>query len=352
MNSAAPSSIIIVRLSALGDVVLMLSVVQALQRACPDTKITWVTSSAAYQILEGIQGIEFIVIDKPKRLSDYYAFYQRLRGRRFEVLFAAQASLRANFLYPFISARRSIGYDWQRAKDAQWNFVDAHIEAGCNHLLDGYRGFAQALGIDLGKPSWTLPLAEQDRQFAQQNVPRGAGPLLIVNCCASRVERTWLLERYVKVINWAQTQRHARVVLTGGAGEVEQRCAEQVDVAVAGEVKNLVGQTTPKQLAALLQLSDCLLAPDTGPVHMAVAVHTPVVGLYAVAPCALSGPYQSAAYSIDKYPEALRRYLRKEPHEVAWGTRVHHPQAMALISAEEVIAQLDKALEQRVGGDG
>src|SRR6185295_6261666 len=96
-------------------------------------------------------------------------------------------------------------------------------------------------------------------------------------------------------------------------------------------VTNLVGKTTAKQLAAVLGRARALVAPDTGPVHIATAMGKPVIGLYAVAPSKLSGPYLSRDLVIDRFAEAVRTILQKDPAHVPWGTRVHRQKAMELI---------------------
>jgi heptosyltransferase I len=107
---------------------------------------------------------------------------------------------------------------------------------------------------------------------------------------------------------------------------------------------NLSGKTTPKQLAALLSLVDVLIAPDTGSVHIARAMDTPVIGLYAVASPKLTGPYQRMEYCVDRYPQAVLKFLGKNPEQLPWNTRVHNPEAMALITVEDVMQQLEKVL--------
>src|SRR5436189_2681717 len=109
---------------------------------------------------------------------------------------------------------------------------------------------------------------------------------------------------------------------------------------------NLVGKTTPKQLAAVLARARVLLAPDTGPVHIATAMDSPVIGLYAVAPSKLSGPYFSRDLVIDCFPEAVRTILAKDPARIPWGTRVHTQKAMELIQVNDVLEKLAVAVRE------
>jgi heptosyltransferase I len=138
-------------------------------------------------------------------------------------------------------------------------------------------------------------------------------------------------------------------VLTGGPSSIEVQFAAEVLAAVKGKdaVANLVGKTTPKQLAAVLARSRALVAPDTGPVHIATAMGTPVVGLYAVAPSKLSGPYLSGELVIDRYPDAVRTILRRDPAGVPWGTRVHTQKAMELIQVTDVLDKLSVLVKRQ-----
>jgi len=344
-TNAGSRNIALVRLSALGDVTLMLPVVRTLQRVRPDIKITWITGVGAYQLLEGVEGVEFVVIDKPRRLLDYPAFSRRLAKRRFDVVLAAQANLRANLLYPWIPATRKIGFDRTRAREGQWLFTKQRIPFAQQHLMDSFFAFLEAEGITERVLEWDLPIPDSDRDWAREQLPKGAGPLVILNPGSSKMERIWLPERYIEVVRLLQRKWDARVVLTGDRSATERGLGAYIHSQVDSSVINLVGQTTPKQLAAVIREADCLVAPDTGPVHIAVAVGTPVVGLYAVAPSWLSGPYLYSELVVDRYEQAVRQILNRDPAQVPWGTRVHTNKAMYLIEVEDVMQSLSRVFD-------
>lgn len=334
--------IALVRLSALGDVTLIAALVRTLQKHLPDCEITWITSSAMHAFLQDLQGVEFIVIDKPAGIGDYLAFGRKMRARRFDVLLATQASLRINLLYPFIRADLKIGFDRRRARDGQWLFVRRRIRFHPRqHLLESFFAFLEPLGIDDKTIEWNIPIAAGERAWVQRAVGTGR-PLLAVNPSASKAERNWKAERYAAVIQHAQTRWGAQVVLTGGPGSDEHALGERIQQRLKTPAGNLIGKTSPKQLAALLAHCDALLAPDTGPVHIAAALGTPVVGLYAVAPSWLSGPWGYQHLAVDRYDEAVRALLGRDPQTLAWVKRVHgkHRDAMTLIEVDDVLARL------------
>jgi len=107
---------------------------------------------------------------------------------------------------------------------------------------------------------------------------------------------------------------------------------------------NQIGRDTLPELLALLARARVLLSPDSGPVHMATAVGTPVLGLYGATNPARSGPYLSQKWCVNAYAEAARRFRHREPEELPWATKIEEPGVMDLIQVEEVIARLDELL--------
>jgi heptosyltransferase I len=347
MIATQPSklNIAIVRFSALGDVALVVPAVHSLRRTFPDATITWITSPLAYSLLQGLEGVQFEVYDKPGSLADYRAFYRAYSKRTFDVVLAMQANLRINLLYPALHAPIKIGFDRTRAREGQWLFCNRAIPFVNAHLVDSFLSFSAQLGADISEVDWSLPLAEADRAWAREQLKHLPRPLIAIHPFASKPERNWLFERYAKVIQAAVGTWHAGFVLTGGNSPTERDfCARLANIA-PDRTLNLCGQTTPKQLAAVLAEADALIAPDTGPVHLARANNTPVVGLYAVASPALSGPYAAQQYIVNRYPQAVRKFLGKDPERVPWNTRVHNPDAMALIQTEDVMQQLSRLFE-------
>lgn len=336
--------IALLRLSALGDVTLMVPVVRAIQRQYPTLKITWIIGCDFYPLVEGLDGIDFIVINKPKSIADYWALKQQFKHYHFDVLLAAQASLRANLMYPLIKAPIKIGFDTIRSRDGHSLFVNKHIDFKAEHLLDGFMRFAQALGVNDLSLEWNLPLHEADWRWAKQQLTVKEGNWVAINPAASKKERLWLVDRYATVIDEAVNRMGLNVVLTGGPNKEEEILAQKIMEKVNSNCLNLVGKTSMKQLAALLGTVKVLISPDTGPIHIATAMGTPVIGLYAVVSPELSGPYSSPELVINKYPDAVKTILNRDPNKIKWATRVHDPKAMELITVPEVMSKLSLVL--------
>jgi heptosyltransferase I len=338
----SPQSICIVRLSALGDVLMMVPLIRTLQAHCPNTSLTWVISPPAYDLVKDIENVEFIVINKPNSPMDYLRFRQHMKGRYFDVLLATQSSFRANLLYPLIPAARKIGYDPLRAKDGHGWFIHEAIAAGNDHTLDGFLRFADNLEIHCKVIQWNLPISSTCKEWARARLPTRDGPIVLVNPAASKPERGWPVERYIETIRYLQNHWQANIVLTGGPSPLDKELGDAIAKAVS--VTNLIGQSKPNQLLALIAQADLMLCPDTGPSHMAAAVSTPVVALHAVTSSDVSGPYIYRHLAVDCYPQAVEQLLKKNAQTNIWGTHVHGSEAMLLVEVDAVIRKLDEVL--------
>lgn len=336
------------RLSALGDVVLATALVQTLRKNFPDAQLTWITSGMTRELLLGLDGVEFITVPRPMQLGDYLALRRTLRGRDFDVLLAAQASFRANLVHACVPARRKIGFDARRGRDLHGWFVNERVPYRDEHLAEGFLAFAGALGVarESYVRSLALPLGSTD--YAAARALTGEGKYFVINPAASKPERNWRAERYATVAAHVARTTGWRIVLTGGSSPAEKALTD----AVAAQLEdasvpaiNLAGRTSVRTLAAVLAGAEGLLAPDTGPVHLAAAVGTPVVGLYAVARSALTGPWPDQRYCVDRYAEAARQFLGATAP--GWHQRVHDARAMDLITVDEVCAQVDRVIADR-----
>jgi len=291
--------------------------------------------------------VHFEVVEKPRSFSDYRAFYRAFRHHQFDVVLAMQANLRINLLYPALHAPVKIGFDRTRAREGQWLFCNRRIPFRDSHLVDSFLAFAEIL---TGKPAtaeWDLPVDASDSLWARKQLLTLPRPWVAIHPHASKTERNWLPERYAEVVKQTVTRWQCGVLLTGGNTPAELTLCKHLAQLAPGHTLNLCGKTTPKQLAALLSQADVLIAPDTGAVHIARAMGTLVFGLYAIGSPKLTGRYHQMDYCVDRYPQAVKRFLGNDPDHLPWNTRVHHPDAMSLIEVADVMQQLTNVLEQQ-----
>lgn len=325
------------RTSAIGDVILCTPTVLAIKEKHPSAKLYWITDSRSHSILSGLHGVEFIVFDKPRHFNDYMYIINLLREHEFDVLLAAQASLRANILYPFIKAKRKIGFDRVRSKDGHCLFVGESIRFKEEHLAESFMAFAGAIGACTTTFNWSLPLNEEDILWANTIIDNKYIKNVVIHPCASKVERGWCIYKFAELIKSLHYHQGINVILTGGSSTREVEFCGLLNFLTGNVCTNLTGNLSLKKLAALLSIADALIAPDTGPVHIANAFNTPVIGLYAVITSKLSGPWGNNFYVVDKYEEAVEKLLSVKKGKLKWGTRVHSLEAMDLITVDNVL---------------
>jgi heptosyltransferase I len=339
-----PRSICILRLSAIGDACHVVPVVRTLQQAWPATQLTWIIGKAEARLMSLIKGVEFIIVDKRAGTAARRAQHAFLRSRRFDVLLHMQLALRASLVARRVPATHKVGFDRARARELQWLFTNSRIAPRVRqHVLDSFFGFTEALGLAQRELRWDLPLPAEALEYARRLVP-DAQPTLVISPCSSHRLRNWLPQRYAAVAEHAVRRHGMRVILAGGPSALEREVGGQIEQLCAVPLINQIGKDTLPQLLALLARARILVTPDSGPAHMATMVGTAVVGLYAATNPRRSGPYLSAHWCVDAYPQAARTFRGVEPEELPWTHKIEEPGVMELIRVDQVTAKIDELL--------
>jgi len=340
-----PDSICIVRLSALGDVTHAVPVLRAIQQYWPQTRVTWICATLEHKLLAGLDGVRFIVIDKNAGWKGYLNLRRQLADENFDVMLQMQTSARANFTGACVKARIKLGWDRYRARDFHRFFMTHTIpETRQEHQVQGHLSFARTIGLDVQEPVWNFPVDDESMAFANSALPPGKR-ILLISPCSSHPRRNWSAQRYAAVADYAVTHHGMAVVLSGGPSALERDTGEAIEKSMQQQAINLIGKDTLPQLVALLKRVDLVLSPDAGPVHLANALGTPVIGLHASTWSLRSGPYNSLQLCVDKFPQAAERFRAKSPQELRWGTRIEDDGVMDLIEIDDVIERLDMAVE-------
>ena len=346
-NFPVPASVCLLRLSALGDVCHCIALVRALQRAWPETRISWIIGPLEHQLVADLPDVEFIVHNKRDGLSGLWALRRRLKRRRFDWLLHAQVSLRANLIASQVRYRYRLGFDRRRAREGhQWlrGFRIASVHQ--QHQADAMLEFARFFSIDTEQIDPAPPIPEGARAFARlhQPTPRRA---VLISPASSHSGRNWSATAYAELNDWIQDTLERPVILIGGPSASEKSLADSICRQAHKPPLNLVGQDTLKQALAMLDRAACLVTPDSGPAHFASALGTPVVGLYAATWSQRSGPRSSLDLCVDRYPEAARQFMGKAPDALRWGQRIEKPGVMGLIDVDSVKHKLELALSRQ-----
>jgi len=341
--STAPATICILRLSALGDVCNAVAAIQTIQTRWPDCQITWVCGALEAQFLKLIPNIEIITYNKKGGKKALFKLRQQLKTRRFDYLLHMQSALRSSMVSMLIPAKVKLGFDKQRANDLQWLFTNKKIEpAKTAHVLDGFMQFAAYFDCQDLNPHWNINIPQEDKDWAQQQI---GNKTLLICPAASKAYKNWTATGYVGLIKHAM-QRGYAPILIGGPSPVEITLAEQIIDLLDEPISNLVGKTSLPQLIALIQAAKLLVSPDTGPAHLAVAVGTPVIGLYAHHNPKRTGPYHYLPYVVSAYESAIQAQTGKSAEQQSWRSRVKDIDAMKRISVDQVNNKFDAVITE------
>jgi heptosyltransferase I len=331
----------LLRLSALGDVTHVVPLVRTLQRAWPQLTLDWIIDGAGHKLLDGLPGVRFHTYDKKTGVAGMRALRERLPGR-FDALLQMQVALRANVLSAFVPARRRIGYDRSRSKDLHGLFINERIpDRPGIHVLDAIGSFCEPLGLKQDTVTWDLPVPQAAFDWAAAQWPDDGQPVLMISPCSSHVRRNWYPDRHAVLADHAAAQGW-RIVLCGGRSALERDTADAIAARMRAPVLDLVGKDTLKQLPALLARADLVVTPDSGPMHIANAMGTKVLGLHAASNPRRSGPYSDVRYCVDRYDAAARKFLGKPAEALGWGTKIEFDEVMALITTDDAIAAFER----------
>lgn len=340
--ASAPDSLCILRLSAIGDVCHAIAAVQAIQKEWPTTKITWIVGKIEAQLIFDLPNITIIPFDKKLGLKGMRNIWSQLKKQRFDALIHMQLALRSSLLTFGIKAKYRVGFNRKRAKEGQWLFTNKKIEDTASaHVLDSFYSFVEYLGVPKSPPVWNIPLSDNDFNFVANNISKEM-PYVVISPAASKDERNWVTKRYAQLADWL-VENNYQVVLCGSPNEREKKLGHDIQTFALSPITNLIGKTSLKQLAAVLNKADVVIAPDSGPVHIATTQNTPVVGLYGHSNPKRTGPYNSLPYVVSVYEQHVIQQHNIPINQLKWSTRVKGDHIMQDISIEMVKVPL-KAL--------
>lgn len=326
-------------------------VVRQLLKQWPETSITWIIGKTEHELVKDIDQVNYIVFDKKKGLGAFTDLWRKLKGKQFDVLLNMQVSLRAGFASLLVKAPVRIGFDRTRSKNCHQLFINARIaDNPGSHVLDGFFDFIELLGLKRDAPTWDIPIPARVHEVVNNLIGAENNFIVINPSSSNRVAnwRNWAPEKYAQTAKYAFEKYGLTCVLTGGPSEQEKTFAEKTISYINTPTINLAGRTTLKELLALLDRATLVISPDTGPAHMANAVGTPVIGLYATSNPERTGPYNSRNFTVNLYPDALLKFHDKRVMDVPWGKRVRDPAAMDLISVTDVTDNIDQVMKARM----
>lgn len=300
----------IVMMSAVGDAVHVMPIINAIKRAHPQTHITWVLQPGPASLVRGHPMVdEIIIFDRTRGWRAFADVRAALAERFFDVVLALQVYFKAGLITGFTRATVKLGFDRARARDANWLFTTHRIAPHeGQHVQDQYFEFLDALGVPHAEPQWGLePWSDEERTWQREFVAQFERPIAPLVVATSKPAKDWLTERWVEVCHALYHKHGLQPVIVGGKS-AREAAAEQQILSAAPYVYSALGSGL-RRLSAILDASALAISPDTGPLHLAVALRTPVIGLMGYTNPRRVGPYDySRDLLIDAYGDPGEDY--------------------------------------------
>jgi len=305
-----PDNVCVVMMSAVGDAVHVLPVINALKRANPRTRITWILQPGPAALVRGHRSVdEIVVFDRSRGIRAFTDVASAMSKKRFDLVINLQVYFKAGIVTSFTRAPVKVGFDIARARDANWLFTTRRIPSHTpQHVQDQYFEFLTALGVSPDPVEWDLGPWPQERGWQREFVASIDRPIASIVVATSKPEKDWLPERWAEVSDALHERFGMQVVLVGGRTERELNAERIVLERATHKPRSELGSGL-RNLVSILDSSALVLSPDTGPLHMSVALNRPTISLMGYTNPKRTGPYRRFQdLIIDAYGEPGEDY--------------------------------------------
>ena len=288
--------ILIVRLSAIGDCILSVPVLNTLRRNFPNAKIGWVIERAASQLIHGHEALDelFVVSKKTfKSPRQLLALGKTLRAWKPDVTLDLQGLTKSSLIAWMSGAKDRLGFqrDQFDGREVSCMLNNRLCRPHSKHIVDRSLELLKLLGVEDSQVSFELPESELDAAFAKRTVRslQLEGRFAVINVGAGWASKLWPADRYARVARHLG-EKWGLPSLVVWSGEQERSVAEHV-VAESSSYATLAPATTLSQLGSLIRLANLFIGSDTGPMHLSAALGTPTIGMIGPMPIERVSPY-------------------------------------------------------------
>ena len=348
-------NILIVRLSAIGDVIHTLAAVAPLRRHFPGCTITWVAEETAAELIKGYPGIDRLIVSRRKQwLKDLKKlrwthaavetgqFLGQLRQDSYDLILDFQGLFKSGILVFFARGRRKLGYANAREASTLFYTEKAPAPDFNEHAIKRHMALIHFLGVGESSPDFAPLYSRSDetsieKLFDSEHIDRHK-PVVAFHPSAMWKTKQWPRERVAGLCDMLQEQCNCQVLFVGGAEE--KKYLGQICALVRGKAVNLAGRTSLKELACLISKAALLLSMDSGPMHISCAVGTPAVGLFGPTATWRTGPF-------GENDRIIRKQLSCSPCFKKAKCPEGHHRCMQNITVEEVFKICCNYLENR-----
>lgn len=325
-------------MSALGDTVHALAMMNGLRWGYPNAHITWILQKLPYELVKHQPAVdEFIVFNPREGIGAWYQLACKLRNHHFDLAIIPQVSAKASIIAALVKADLKLGYDIARSRELHWLVTNRKLPPHPpQHVQDQFFEFLDFVGIKDYPVEWNFKFTAEELAWRKNFFGGIKRPVIAFVPASSNVEKDWYYKGYVTVMDWVTQEFKLQPLIVGGPSKRERLIARSI--ANSCKCTPIIGLEKPIR-RTLLQISGSVLvvSPDTGPLHAAVALGIPTVGLYGYSNPKRCGPYKRFHdLLIDKYTS-----FTDDNNHIRRKTR---PNRMVQITAEEVMAKIELGL--------
>jgi heptosyltransferase-1 len=347
-----PHSILLVKLSAIGDVVHSLPLLEVLRKNFPKARIDWLVEEEASPLIERHKDIDHVIVSfrkswqkrllssgsRPAVMSEVACFVRDLRSRKYDLVIDLHGLFKSGLLTGLARGRRKIGFTG--GKEGSLLFLtDRPYPFDYNrHALDRYLQVAEYLGCTINSWKGNIPLQAEDRESIDRMLAERFSPedtLIAVNPMARWTTKLWDEARFSRLAERLRQELSCTVLFTGSPSDVP--AIERIVERLEPPPLNLAGRTSLRQLAHLYTRCRLVVTTDTGPMHIAAAMGVPVVALFGPTAPRRTGPYGKGHAVIQKRLECCPCFRKK----------CSHLTCMKRITVEEVFDAVKELMNQR-----
>ena len=306
MTLSGLGSILIVKLSAIGDVVHTLPLLEVLRENFPWARIDWVVEEEASVLLVGHKAIDHLIVSRRKTwqrgilkarnrkatLNEIIRFLRELRAIEYDMVIDLQGLFKSGLLTGLSRGKRKIGFTGGR-EGSSFFLSEKPIPVDYDqHALERYLKAADVL--ECRKKVWKgeIPVSRTEKEAIDRVILETGlknRPLTAINPMARWGTKLWEPEKFARLADRIEKELGSGVIFTGGGQD--RAAINGIMEMMKGSPINLAGRTSLKELACLYSGCRLLITTDTGPMHMAVAMGCPVVALFGPTAPWRTGPY-------------------------------------------------------------
>jgi len=292
VRSSDPKRILLVLHGSIGDVTRALPLATLLRKGFPRSYIAWSVEPASRPLLEHNPAIDQIILfDRVRGWRALAPFVRQIREQHFDLVLDLQRILKSGLISWATGAPRRIGFNRADAKEFNWFFNTLHIEAFDETIpkIEHYFKFAEYLGVPLEAPQWNFCLTAAERAAVKNHISLIKRPFAVLFVGTRWQSKRWFATQIARCADLLHDQYCLDVVFLGGASD--RHLADEAVKETRTAVTNLVARTSLREAIGIIERAKLAVGPDTGLMHIAAAVGTPVISLWGATRPQRTGPY-------------------------------------------------------------